>query len=376
MKICLVTPSYPPNVHGGGEISVQLLAEELASDTDIDVVLVISFDGKHEERVNNVRVKRLGKYSTFPLELPNIFVTIELLKHRELLTDFDLLHGYNVYHHPALGLVSQALSIPSVATLNSYALLPKSAYGVRATGPRRVYDRIFMPTTGRVLRSSTKKINRFICLSESSKRVYIENGFDREDITTIPNMIDPSFNISPVSSDSKKIRVLYVGALIPRKGVEYLIRSATYLPENFEIRIVGDGSQRGQLERDVIRLGVAKKVNLTGSVPYSDIKREYAKADVFVHPGVWPEPFGRTLLEAMQASLPVVVTDVGGPAEFVASEELLCPTRDPKQLAQTIQIAANKQDIIGPQNKEMVNKHYSPERITKQITDLYTKIIY
>ncbi|MBV0925226.1 glycosyltransferase family 4 protein [Halomicroarcula limicola] len=375
MKICFVTPSYPPNVHGGGEISVQLLAEEVASRDDIDDVLVISFDGECEERVNGVRVKRLGTHSTFPLELPNIFVAIKLLRHRELLAEFDILHGYNVYYHPALGVVSRLLSIPSVATLNSYALLPKSAYGVRATGPRKVYDRLFMPTTGRILRILAQNINQFICLSAESESVYVENGFDGNNIATIPNMVDPSFEISTESEDNETIRILYVGSLIKRKGVQYLVQSAAYLPKNFEIRIVGDGPQKIQLIQKINELSVTDQVSIIGRIPYSDIESEYAKADIFVHPGIWPEPFGRTLLEAMQASLPVVATNIGGPSDIVPSEEFLCPPKDAKQLAKAIRFAASKIDMIGSQNRTMVMEQYSPERITEQIMELYAETI-
>lgn len=67
------------------------------------------------------------------------------------------------------------------------------------------------------------------------------------------------------------------------------------------------------------------QVALLGYVDHEQIKTLYAEADLFVHPGIWPEPFGRTILEAMQMGLAVVATNVGGPAEVIPQKE--CQTR-------------------------------------------------
>jgi len=56
MKVLIITPRYPPAFHGGGEISVKLLAENLKKN-NIDVT-VLSFDGNKEEIINNVNIIR------------------------------------------------------------------------------------------------------------------------------------------------------------------------------------------------------------------------------------------------------------------------------------------------------------------------------
>jgi glycosyltransferase involved in cell wall biosynthesis len=375
MKVCLITPKYPPNIQGGGEISIRLLAEQLASRTDIDELVVMSFDGECEEEINGVHIKRIAEYSETPLEISNIKVLIQLLKYQEYFNRFDIIHGYNVYYFPALGVISQLLSLPTVGTLNSYVLLPESASGFTATGARRVYDRIFMPTTGRVLRWTSRYIDKFICLSDGSKRVYVESGFNGQDIKTIPNMVDPSFNVPPVSRDNKKTRVLYVGSLTEYKGVKYLVSAASNLPTDFEIRIIGDGEQRAELEKFASEIDVDTKVNFVGDVLYSEIKFEYAKADVFVHPGVWPEPFGRTIIEAMEAGLPVVATNIGGPPDIVNTEELLCPPANASALANAIEYAIKHRDTIGTQNQTRVAKQYAPGRICDRIISLYKEVL-
>ncbi|ELY87076.1 glycosyltransferase family 4 protein [Natrinema altunense] len=374
MKICLITPKYPPNVQGGGEISVRLLAEQLASREDIKQVLVISFDGKRIEEINGVRVRRITNYSETPLEISNARVAKKLFEYKDLLRDYDVIHAYNVYFTPAIGVISELLSLPAVATLNSYVLLPRSASGFTPTGARRIYDELFMPTTGRVLRHLSGLVDKLICLSNASKNIYTEYGFEKDNIEVIPNMADPEFNVPQKPSDRQKVRVLYVGTLAEHKGVKYLISAASNLPHNFEIRIVGDGEERVELEKLASETGVETKVEFMGNIPYSDINAEYAKADVFVHPGIWPEPFGRTVIEAMEAGLPVVATNTGGPADIIDSQQLLCPPADALAIADAIKYAHKHQETIGAQNRNRIIEQYSSDYVCSRIINLYEEV--
>jgi len=105
------------------------------------------------------------------------------------------------------------------------------------------------------------------------------------------------------------------------------------------------------------------------------VAKAYADADVFVHPGVWPEPFGRTILEAMQAGLPVVATDVGGPAETVPNEKLLCTPGDVEGLAESIEYAAEHAEEIGRSNEQYVGKHYHPDVVVPRFVDAYERVL-
>jgi len=177
------------------------------------------------------------------------------------------------------------------------------------------------------------------------------------------------------ASQTDEIRLLYVGYLRDTKGVKYLIDSMDYLPEQIELTVVGDGPEREALESQVEGSAAFDRIEFTGSIPYEEITRAYANADIFVHPGVWPEPFGRTILEAMQAGLPVVATDIGGPGETVPQTELLCPPREPKKLAESIKYAYNNQDEIGRENKQIAYEKYHPDTVVPQFLETYRQVI-
>lgn len=372
VRVGIVTPRYPPTVAGGGEISARLLVRQL--DDRIDHVEVFSFDGGETGRVDGVRVTRFPSVPHEVFELSTVAGLTALARHRDRLCDLDVLHGYNLALDPTLGAIGPRLDVASVATLNSYDVLPKRSFGVEPGLARRVYERVAGPTTWRLLHRLRRRVDRFVTLSRASKELYVQHGYPTDRIDVVPNMIDPAFNPTPVDRETDGTRVLYVGSLIPEKGVEHLVRALDHLPARFTVRIVGDGPEAARLRRLAETIGVTDRVRFLGHVPYDDVLREYGRADVFVHPGVWPEPFGRTILEAMQAELPVVATDTGGPAETIPQSELLCPPGDPAGLADAVQAATDCLEA-GAENKRYVTEQFAPERVTRLIVESYERAV-
>lgn len=371
MRVGLVTPRYPPNVVGGGEISAKLLAEQLATDERIDSVLVFCFDGETTEIRNGVEIRRFTSLSPTITEWQNIRAFPHLYR---VIDEVDLFHAYNMELNPVVGVLGNRYSVPAVATLNSYHFFKKAAYNSSPTPIERFYEIIGYPTTGRVLRRFMKQLDAYIAISTAVKRVYSEHEFNADDIEVVPNMIDPSFSVPEGTSD-EMFRILYVGDLSEKKGVDHLLRAMTQLPEENHLHIVGDGPKRAPLESLARSLGISDRVTFTGRIPYEQIPEQYANSDLFVHPGIWPEPFGRTVLEAMQAGLPVVCTDIGGPADLVRDPELRCPPGDSNALADAIKTARQRHTEIGKRNCRYVNDEFTPGSVTTQIVDLYQRLI-
>ena len=372
-KLAIVTPRYPPTHAGGGEISARLLAERLDARDGVDEVVVYSFDGESTETVGGISVHRLADVPQYPYTLPN---EIAYRKLEAVRPDCDLFHAYNMHLHPAVGRLSDALDIPAVATLNAYPLIDWGDINVTPSLKRTLYERTLLRIERPRLKRLMKSIDVFLPLSSSVERVYRSHGFESAEYEVIPNMLDPSFDVPEGSGDEPdRTQLLYVGYLRNSKGVRYLVDAMELLPAEMDLTIVGGGPERETLENRAERTTAADRIEFTGSVPYEEVTRAYADADVFVHPGVWPEPFGRTILEAMQAGLPVVATNVGGPSETVPQPELLAEPGEPASLSESIEYAATNRERIGRDNERYVEERYHPDSIVPQVLDVYERVL-
>lgn len=109
----------------------------------------------------------------------------------------------------------------------------------------------------------------------------------------------------------KKV-ALFTGRIISEKGVEYLVKAAKKI--DGQVVIAGDGPQKEVLKKLIADMKLTN-VTLLGFFNDNDNKKFidlYYLADVFVSPAVWDEPLGLTIIEAMAARTPPIVTRKGG----------------------------------------------------------------
>src|SRR5205085_10446449 len=131
----------------------------------------------------------------------------------------------------------------------------------------------------------------------------------------------------------KAFIVLQLGRMVPRKGVDNVIRGVASLSGRFRKRaqlyIVGGATEApdvratpeiGRLMRIANEEGVAKQVTFVGRRDREVLPLHYAAADVFVTTP-WYEPFGITPVEAMACARPVIGSDVGGIKSTVVDGE-------------------------------------------------------
>lgn len=119
------------------------------------------------------------------------------------------------------------------------------------------------------------------------------------------------------------LRLLFVGRLVAYKGADILLDAVACLDPEVKRRvvltIVGDGAERENLAKQVLQLGLQGSVVLTGWVPQDETTRYYREADLFCFPSL-REFGGAVVLEALAHSLPCLVVDNGGIAEYVTED--------------------------------------------------------
>lgn len=158
--------------------------------------------------------------------------------------------------------------------------------------------------------------------------------------------------------------IVYLGRLVPQKGVLYLLKAAVLLRdqgEQFVIIISGDGPERKMLEKETKRLKLSTCIFFTHFIHQDDVPILLSMANIFVLPSVYEE-FGSVLLEAMAMRLPVVASETGGIPEIIRHKKngLLFRPMDSESLANSISLLLNDQSLahqLGEQAYRDVQKY-------------------
>lgn len=140
--------------------------------------------------------------------------------------------------------------------------------------------------------------------------------------------------------------LLYVGRLMPEKGVHIALLALHELVHkrgqtHLHLTIVGSGEREyeHELRALVLEKQLGSYVTFTGVQPKAEMVSYYRAAEIFLFPSIWPEPFGRVLVEAMAAEVAVVGTSTGGAVEILEHgvNGLQCRVDDPIALANGIE---------------------------------------
>jgi len=271
-----------------------------------------------------------------PLALADSFdFTIVTARMRRDLPRADVLRGKIPVIRIGFGCSLDKWLYPFLAPLRVRKLRPDVVHAILETfaglalafchGYRRL---LTLQTTNRsflkgfVLRSP----DRLTCLSGALKEIARTLG--REDVTIIPNGIDASaIAASRLRFPKVPGRILFVGRLESMKGVDTLLAAFAAVSDKREagssgarLHIVGGGSLRNTLERQVRELGIADRVTFRGRLKPEEAYREYAEAEVFCGFSR-SEALGNVFLEAQAAGCVVIGTRVGGIPDIVTDGE-------------------------------------------------------
>jgi colanic acid/amylovoran biosynthesis glycosyltransferase len=145
------------------------------------------------------------------------------------------------------------------------------------------------------------------------------------------------FTFIPPTDGGAGFSVLSVARMDRDKGLEYLIRAVASLEgrvRGLSLVLVGEGPEKGNLEKLARDLNVEELVRFTGPLEHHLVLEAYREAHVFVLPSFW-EGIPVVLMEAMASGVPVIATRITGIPELVADGEsgILVPTADSTAIA-------------------------------------------
>lgn len=255
--------------------------------------------------------------------------------------------------------------------------------------PRRFADRLL---------ASHPSVRRIVCVSQATARQYLQTAPRK--LRVVYNGIDPAewarSAVRPALRDEiPELRDRFIvgchGRFVPWKGYELVITAIRELADRFPeiaLVLVGDVSPgipherkyKQGLERLINRLGLQKHVYMVGY--RSDVRPYLADFDVYVAPSVGPDPFPRSVLEAMCLGLPIVGSRSGGIPEALGPNAvtagLLFPVADgaalTRALARLRQSPGLRQQL-GEAALQAVREHFTLERYCRNMVNVFREVL-
>ncbi|MEG4235796.1 glycosyltransferase family 4 protein [Microcoleus sp. Pol11C3] len=168
----------------------------------------------------------------------------------------------------------------------------------------------------KILAGSTYTLNMLkdlFAIADTRIELFYENGIAQEFL----------MSVKPAKEEGDPINLLFVGRLVPYKCADVVIESIGKLDQAIQskicLTIVGDGSERNNLENRVKDLNLGEIVSFAGWVNQQETLDYYRKADIFCFPSI-REFGGAVVMEAMACGLPCIVANNGGIGEYVNEE--------------------------------------------------------
>jgi glycogen synthase len=170
-------------------------------------------------------------------------------------------------------------------------------------------------------RKGMEEADRIIAVSQWTKDIIVHNyGVDPKKVFVVHNGVMPSeaqdFTLIPKISDQV---VTFLGRITYQKGPQYFIEAARKVLSRFpdaHFIMAGSGDLLPSMIDQVAQLKLSSRIHFTGFLKGKQIHQVWSVTDVYVMPSV-SEPFGITPLEAVQAGVPVIVSNQSGVAEVM-----------------------------------------------------------
>ena len=312
--------------------------------------------------------------------------TLQLFRHS---VPYDLVHA-NFFMSGLVGMrLKQQLGVPLVVTFHALGLVRREHQGA-ADG--------FPPERIEIERHIVHGADRIVaeCPQDRAdmRRLY---GAHRARIAMVPCGVDPqAFRPGGKAAarrrlglDDDEFVVLQLGRMVPRKGVDNVIRAVAAMNPGRRARllVVGGNSPEpdealtpeiGRLREIARSCGIASQVSFTGQRQRDELRDCYVAADVFVSTP-WYEPFGITPLEAMACGTPVIGAAVGGIAHTVVDgvTGFLVPPHDPAVLAARLALLHEQPflgNAFGLAGLRRVRSRFTWDIVAAQLAGVYQEL--
>jgi glycosyltransferase involved in cell wall biosynthesis len=308
----------------------------------------------------------------------------------EYLPEIVHIHNFFPLLSPSILDACRDAGVPSIITLHNFRILSPGAllhpdemirdrnlrHSCWWTVPKRVYRNSaaatlavaamieFHKRTG----TWTRKVDRFIVLTDWAKRTFTNGGLPAERIIVKPNCVARP----PPFGGLRRHGGLFVSRLHDYKGVSVILQA--WKDIDYPLRIIGDGPLS-----ELVAQNVSDRVVYLGRQPREVVQREMQAAKFLVLPSIVNEMFPMTVVEAFSSHLPVICSDLPSLKDLVKSgiTGLMFPPGDANALAAQVRWAVSNPsalDALGQRAHLTYEKSYTPEVNLSQLIGIYRSL--
>ncbi len=223
------------------------------------------------------------------------------------------------------------------------------------------------------------------CMARETEQ-YLNN---KREIYITPFGVDTNlFKNLNFEKDKNKIVIGIVKTLLPKYGIEYLIKAVKELEDilekeifnKIEVHIYGKGNSEEELKQLTIDLNLEEKIKFLGFIKNTDVPKAINKMDIFVVPSILnSESFGVAAVEAMACEIPVIVSDADGLKEVVVNNEtgFIVPKKDFKTIAEKLKKLILDEELraeFGKNGRKRVLELYNWNDNVDKMIEIYKKL--
>ncbi len=369
MRICLVSSAYRPYISGVGE-HVHYLGRELQKLGHTVHILTTTYHGIRDSECHPTT--RLGKGFIIPFAKGEFTLPIAgnlAVQVREFFSSnhFDIVHCHGIFP-PELAYWSARYSpFPVVVTFHVVnPLLPRFIYSAF----RALFTKL------------RNKLRAKIAVSRACQE-WAASFFPGK-YWVIPNGVDFSIfhpGVKPALPPVQNHRLLFVGRLEKRKGLDYLFQALPAVLASYpgtELVVVGFGPLKKYYQRLVKKLSIGKSVRFVGAVPNQELAGYYTGATIYIAPTTGREAMGIVLIEAMACGLPVIASQITGYDEVIQNgvNGILVPPGKPEKLAEKIILLLGSETIRGKLSEQALirARDYEWSKIAREVEKVYLTV--
>jgi glycogen(starch) synthase len=383
--------TQPPHLYFGGvERRIIETTKRLQSELEITVYSGTKAGFKKLSSMSGVSFDPC--YSTdilFPVD--NWFFNRSLTKKANAINaDVYEAHAVSGYGFPKklekLGVKKSFIHTIHGVLADEYEQAKKNGY----PSVRGRFANYFMQRLSKLEEETAKNATMVVTISNYSlEKIQKYYGIEQSKVRIVPNGVDIE-KFKPM--DTKEVRqqfglgkepcVLFVGSLIPRKGLPFLVEAAkkvVRIQADTKFVIVGDGPLRNQLYDSLKTANLSGNFKFLGNLKDNVLSAIYNCADVFVLPSI-QEGQGIVLLEAQASGKPVVAFDIGGVNETLQNKEtgLLVKQGDVDALADALlKLLTDKalREKMGSNGRKFVSENYTWDICAQKMLKVYLEAL-